>query len=176
MNRQPGNSGQLAPDAVGSGDAAGVIASVDLRFRSGNSIPVDCARITAEEWEEVKRHLAARQPVGVEPFGHVFRVVLGPEHDSSKRIWAGPGCVFRFGSAPVEGVRGNIQYLNLYTAPPAPAAVPVDASKLERFEFEGKDTSRGPGVRTVSDAQGDWVRFDDVAALLATHPQPAAAP
>ncbi|MCS3807854.1 hypothetical protein [Xanthomonas sp. 4461] len=74
---------------------------------------------------------AARQPVGQEPFGHIFRVVSSdPDSQSAQREWSGPGCVFKFGPAPAESaqlpLRSQIQYLDLYTAPPPPAAVPVD--------------------------------------------------
>lgn len=57
-------------------------------------------------------------------FGHVYRVVA-PEFNpnSVTRPWArNESVAFGWGPAQKEGVVGSLQYLNLYTTPPAPVA------------------------------------------------------
>ncbi|KAF1711097.1 hypothetical protein CSC70_03990 [Pseudoxanthomonas kalamensis DSM 18571] len=63
--------------------------------------------------------LSAPLPAGGEaveymPFGYVYRVT---SDTSSERAWNLNETVFCFGAAPANGVKGSIQYLNLYAAP-----------------------------------------------------------
>lgn len=128
----------------------------DLRWKLDHLRPSSCgiASLTAEEWDYVRAALAARQPVGQEPVA-----VVGPDF---ALLWAGHGPI-----SPIVERHGIKVGSQLYTAPPAPAAVPVDVRELIAAARDAAAVlqDRGPGYQETARR---------LYAALATHPQSAA--
>lgn len=111
------------------------------------------------------QHLAASQPVGVEPVAYRYR---------DGKYW---GYCDR---APVDP---DITGEPLYAAPPAPAAVPVDggiAFRLTALRSSLAETPDFAEQAEENDAANnigvDLKTLDEIITdLIATHPQPAAA-
>ncbi|UXA53404.1 hypothetical protein M0D45_00925 [Xanthomonas prunicola] len=178
MNEQPGNSGQLPPDAGSGGDArahfevAAKEHGLPLRRQEGKYYWGE-VQVAWEMWQAA---LAARQPVGVEPVVTYCGRRLTPE--GTRECWG----------VLAGGVEDLPIGTNLYTAPPAPA-VPVDerqdaaiveAAKLAYgFLWMGTDLS-GPDLAhrarvALRDALGKQACGEGINAARATNPQPAAA-
>ncbi|ASK91831.1 MULTISPECIES: hypothetical protein [Xanthomonas] len=172
MNENFGNSGQLPPDAGSGGDARAQFE--DWAHDNAFATNRDYAGFYLSEdtygawlaWQ----HLAARQPVG-EPEAVVSQETYNDNGTSDIIKPALP-----IGTA-------------LYTAPPAPAAVPVDgcqdaaiveAAKLAYgllwmgTDLTGPDLAHRARV-ALRDALGKQACGEGINAARATHPQPAAA-
>ena len=100
-------------------------------------------------WSGWRASIAASQPVGVEPVAEVNQRNDG-------------GCTMRLH----DGTNWPVGKTQLYAAPPAPAAVPVDGNLLRQL----RDSIHGDCFMGE-----DWEK-EAVDKLLATHPQPAAEP
>lgn len=79
-----------------------------------NAVYALCGPFTATGRTTLPATPVEEKPV---PFGHIFRVVAGKDHPSAKRPWSKLDAAFDLGPALTDGVRNNIQYLNLYTNP-----------------------------------------------------------
>ncbi|MBB3832507.1 hypothetical protein FHR55_000673 [Xanthomonas arboricola] len=182
MNEQSGNSGQLqARDAI-----AAFLLERDEALEPGEAN--DGERLGSAD--EILAIIAARQPVGQEPVywqsrfsGGVWGYCTREHHDMVK-------------ACPQEWPDYEVR--PLYTAPPAPAAVPVEGMPAACKHCDGRAFEWFPHCRAASDVQDGRLRAHDVrfdfvlgcldcsetlmivpadriAATLATHPQPAAA-
>ncbi|WP_274347037.1 hypothetical protein [Xanthomonas campestris] len=186
MNEQTGNSGQLPPDAVGGGDAMDIFINAlieeGLSRSAANIIAESDSRRVRAAIAAIAELLAARQPVGQKPVAwHIEHpdglVVVRKEQAVDEYMLkqgAADGLVFR----PL--IFGD-------TAPPAPAAVPVDVLDAlvetwkERADFHDEraleadsigDLQTAVAVHTARPAELRQVAH---ALKCATHPQPAAA-
>lgn len=73
-----------------------------------------------------------------------------------------------FDSTAIAGGPANSEILAVFTAPTVQA---VDLSKLTRYELDaGGCSCCGPSLDRTVDASGEWVRFDDVVALVGGAP------
>lgn len=154
MNEKPGNSGQLQgasttlPPLPAPRDMGYTQDSVMRSYRVEG--------YSSEDMEQYARAaLAARQPVGVEAIGTLqiwhFRGLPSMENTDFDYT----------GSLPPGSYA-------IYTAPPAPAAVPVDAKLIWWL-------SDAIGILSASGNTFHVEELKKLHDLLATHPQPAAA-
>ncbi|MBO9766468.1 MULTISPECIES: hypothetical protein [Xanthomonas] len=158
MSEQSGNSGQL------QGDAMAVEGSVELRRRT------DGERAAYFEGVEQGKLIAARQPVGQEPVAWQWRSrITGGAWDT----WENG----RYCSEPAPFM--DVEHRALYTAPPAPAAVPPDVlreamSLADAVEKNGEwnDGCFYYNRHAASELQ---TPLTNLRRALAAHPQPAAA-
>lgn len=101
--------------------------------------------------------LGARQPVG-EPVGYAtFR-----DGRFGSWLFQTRAMAESHDSTAVAGGPANSEIVPLFR----PDAQAVDLGQLERFDMEGVPTSRGLDVCNNLCADGEWVRFDDVKALI----------
>ncbi len=151
------------PSPAGQGDASGLIQ--DLRAAVSIGRP-----ILHSDVDEIEAALAARQSVGQEPVGHLYRVVVSEA--GASRPWAGPGVIYTEGPAPFEGRSRNGQYLNVYAAPPA--QVVDDDWHLRGYAYASKQatTCAGCGEHKHTplriDAMGGYVCLTCIDKKLST--------
>lgn len=113
------------------------------------------------EQNSIEAAIAASQPVGVEPVAWAY---IGEIEAAQKLLARG----LADGNVQVQ-VRGpEAMYKPLYTAPPAPAAVPVDGITADWVIGYLYSDTPDHVITAVRDAFAEH-------AALATHPQPAAA-
>lgn len=169
MNEQPGNSGQLQPDAGSGGDARFYAhpSGDGAICRAGST-----TRLCLDELLIELNSVAARQPVGQE-FSEVAQRKLSELQVQGYQI--NGYALMRQGE---HQKRVLIDYLGHVrwsdTAPPAPTAVPVGVEPVAaRFDFDGY------GYRYIDDGSGScWARYisrREGAEFLYTAP-PAAVP
>lgn len=148
MNEQSGNSGQLQL-AVARLER-GYVTGIDEEWRDDLRVVLDA--------------LAARQPVGQEPVATYCGRRLTPE--GTREYWGYLS----------DGIDDLPLGSKLYAAPPAPAAVPVDAAQILRDAaavlLMWQDD---PNLTGYLGDFGDACDILEILAGHATHPQPAAA-
>lgn len=75
------------------------------------------------------------------------------------------GCGYIFRANPISPSADPRRVIKLYTSPPAPA--PVSVKLPERHEAQ--ETSGNPYqsyIQVLPEAEGDWLRYDDVVTVL----------
>ena len=96
-----------------------VIAEMDLRFKSGNSVPVRTVQLTAERWAEIRAALVAAQALQAAPEGgELFGYVAAFSADAMKKCAKDEhnGCV------EVRMRRRANSDVPVYLAAPSPSA------------------------------------------------------
>ncbi|HDS1216256.1 TPA: hypothetical protein QEF70_002730 [Stenotrophomonas maltophilia] len=111
------------------------------------------ARALDRAADELESALAARQPVGQ---------IVGYMDPNADFMLARPGDCVLMGNIVLWREPGSKYTKPLYDAPPAQA---VDLSTLERFECQLYENP-WPYSKMDEVDGGDWVRFDDVKALI----------